>query len=131
MPRIRTIMVDDSPEFLDAAERFLGMERNIDIVGRLYRGAEVIDTIRTQKPDLLLLDLAMPDVNGLEIMRRVKSELSDQPRVIVLTLYDNPEYRSQAEELGVDGFIYKSDFGVELLPLIRELFPDHEVHPGS
>ena len=124
--KIRTIMIDDSPEFLEAATRFLGIDPNIDVVSHVLRGADALETIQTLQPDVVLLDLAMTDVHGLEVMKLIQENLASPPFIIILTLYDNPEYRTQAKALGADGFIYKSDFGVELLPAIHRLFANAE-----
>jgi DNA-binding NarL/FixJ family response regulator len=65
--------------------------------------------------------LAMPGINGLETTRRIKEE-TEAPRVIILTLHDNPEYRAASESVNADGFIAKSDFGAKLIPLIHQIF---------
>jgi len=123
MKKIRTLMVDDSPEFLEAATRFLYIDPSIEVVGHVKCGLDVLRAIEELQPDVVLLDLAMPDVHGLEVMRQIKRQVASPPRIIVLTLYDNPEYRAQANALDADGFIHKSDFGVELLPAIHQLVP--------
>lgn len=122
MTTIRTLLVDDSPEFLEAATRFLCIDPRIEIVGQTKRGREALQAVKEHQPDLVLLDLAMPDVHGLDVMRQIKQQIDDPPQIIILTLYDNPEYRNQSESLGASDFIYKSDFGVELLPAIHRLF---------
>jgi len=124
MKKIRTLMVDDSPEFLQAASRFLCIDPAIEVIAQIRRGREVLAAIREHQPDVVLLDLAMPDLHGLEVMRQVREEIDEPPRIVILTLYDNPEYREQSTALGADGFIYKSDFGVELLPTIHQLIPN-------
>jgi two-component system response regulator DesR len=124
MKKIRTLMVDDSPEFLQAATRFLCIDPSIDIVAQIHRGREVLQAIQEHKPDLLLLDLAMPDLHGLDVIRQIREQMDEPPFIIVLTLHDNPEYRAQATALGASGFIYKSDFGTELLPTIHRLIPN-------
>lgn len=119
--KIRTLMVDDSPEFLDVAKRFLGTDPSIEVVDQIKRGSEVIPAIQQYSPKVVLLDLAMPDVHGFDVLKEISSTIKPPPCVIVLTLHDNPEYRANAEALGADGFIYKSDLGMELLPMIHKL----------
>lgn len=126
MELIRTLLVDDSPEFLDAAGRFLASHPNIELVGSALSGKEAFEQVALLNPDLVLMDLAMPGINGLETTRRIKAE-PGAPRVIILTLHDNPEYRAASESVDADGFIAKSDFGAELLPLIRHIFEKDEV----
>jgi DNA-binding NarL/FixJ family response regulator len=126
MELIRTLLVDDSPEFLEAAGRFLAADPYIELVGTVLSGKEAIEQVSILNPDLVLMDLAMPGINGLETTRRIKAE-PDAPRIIILTLHDNPEYRAASESVDADGFIAKSDFGAELLPLIYLLFEKDEV----
>jgi DNA-binding NarL/FixJ family response regulator len=121
MKKIRTLLVDDSPEFLGAVSRFLEIDPLIEIVGLVMRGLEALSAIQEHQPDILLLDLAIPDINGMEIMRQIKEQIEKPPYIIILTLYDNPEYRLQSESLGADGFIFKSDLGDELLPTIHKI----------
>lgn len=117
---IKTLIVDDSPEFLDVANNFLSMEPDIEIVGKALSGKESIDMVDILKPDIVLMDLAMPDINGIEATKRIK-EKPNPPYVVILTLYDNPEYRSLAESVNADGFVTKSEFGSKLIPLIQKL----------
>jgi DNA-binding NarL/FixJ family response regulator len=121
MVEIRTLMVDDSPEFLDVATRFLSIDPQIKVVAQLHLGQQVLPAIQQYQPDILLLDLSLPDLHGLDVISQVQEQLEHPPHIIVLTFYDNPEYRAQVNALGVDNFIYKSDFGVELLPTMHAL----------
>jgi DNA-binding NarL/FixJ family response regulator len=130
MPPIHILLVDDSPEFLESAKRFLAGDPHIEIVGCVLSARDALEQVRQLHPDLVLMDLAMPEMNGLEATRQIKAQ-PDAPRVVILTLYDNPEYRAAAEAVRADGFVAKSDFGAQLLPLIHTLFaqppaPDHE-----
>jgi len=78
------------------------------------------------------MDVAMPGMNGLEATRQIKARPA-APRVVILTFYDNPEYRAVAQTVGADGFVTKSDFAAQLLPLIYALFPNfaEAVQPES
>jgi len=120
LPR-RILLVDDSEEFLDSATHFLTADPTIEIVGRASSGRGALEQVPVLKPDLVLMDLNMPEMNGLEATRRLKSQ-ADGPRVIILTLHDNPEYRAAAEAVQADGFVAKTELGLQLLPLIQELF---------
>lgn len=125
MTVIKTLLVDDNPEFIEAAKRFLSADKHLKIISTALSAQEAIDLVEKYHPDLVLMDLAMPDMNGLEATERIKG-FSNPPRVIILTLHDTPEYREASHEVGADGFITKSDFGVELLPLIQDLFEEVE-----
>ena len=121
MTSVRTLLVDDSPEFLGAAARFLATDPEIEIVGYALSARKAIEEVTRLQPDLVLMDVAMPEMNGFVATRQIK-ERPNPPRVIVLTLYDNDEYRAQARAAGADGFVAKSEFGTQLLPLIHTLY---------
>lgn len=117
----RILLVDDNLGFLESAGHFLALDRQIEIVGRAPSGQEALRQVAQLKPDLVLMDLAMPEMDGLEATRQIK-KLPDAPRVIILTLHDNAEYRAAAKAAQADGFIAKSEFGTQLLPLIHAMF---------
>lgn len=123
MSPIRVLLIDDSPEFLQATSRFLASDPCIQVVGQSLSAQEAQEEIGRLKPDLVLMDLAMPGVNGLEATREVKSK-KGAPRVIILTMHDNLEYRAAARAANADGFIPKSELGMELIPLIHTMFKD-------
>jgi DNA-binding NarL/FixJ family response regulator len=125
MQLIRILLVDDSPDFIESAARFLSADPRLEIVGRASSGKEALVAVKEAKPDLVLMDWAMPEMPGPVAMRRIKSE-PPAPRVIVLTMYDLPEYRAIAKLAYADGFVAKSDFGEKLVPLIYQLFQDAE-----
>lgn len=127
---MRILIIDDSKEFLDVAERFLLADPEIEIVGRATSGEEGIESVNRLKPDLVLMDIAMPGMNGLEATRKIKAQ-PDPPLVVVLTLYDNPEYRAFGKEIRADGFLSKSEFGTLLIPLIHELSSRLSPQPAS
>ena len=117
---MRVLLVDDGEEFLDVASRFLAADSSIEIIGRAHSGREALAKVIELRPDLVLIDLAMPGMNGLETTRQIKVDPL-APKVIILTLHDNREYRSVAESIGADGFVSKSELGTQLLPLLQKL----------
>ena len=118
----RILLVDDSPHFIESAKRFLADELGINVVGSALSGAVALEQIAQLRPDLVLMDVAMPGMDGLETTQRIKAH-TDPPKVIILTLYDTPKYREAAQLAGADGFVPKADFGEKLLPLIYSLLP--------
>ncbi|MBN1259551.1 MAG: response regulator transcription factor [Anaerolineae bacterium] len=121
MSAIRILLVDDNRGFLKSAALLLSESPRFIIVGEAHSGYEALEKTKTLHPDLVLVDLAMPEMNGLETTRRIKQNTAP-PRVIILTLYDNAEYRTAAEIAGADGFVAKSGAGIHLCPLIHTLF---------
>ncbi len=123
MTRLRRILlVDDSPVFLAAAVSLLPASEGIEVVGTAGSGREALERVAVLKPDLVLMDLAMPDMNGLEAISRIAA-MPDRPRVILMTGYVERAYRAAALRVGADGVLQKADLNEQLLPLIRDLLP--------
>ena len=119
----RILLVDDSRRFIESAERFFADELGVTVVGSALSGAEALDQVARLNPDLVLMDVAMPGMDGLEATQHIKAR-ANAPLVIILTFYDTPKYRQAAHQAGADGFVPKADFGEKLLPLIFTLLPD-------
>ena len=120
---IRILLVDDSPEFLETATRFLSADARIEIAGRALSGADAIEQVARVHPDLVLMDWGMPGMSGLEATHRIKAG-PGAPGVVIVTLHDDIEYRGAAQAAGADGYVTKSEFGQALFPLIHALFGD-------
>lgn len=123
---IRVLLVDDHPAFLQLIADVLSNSDWIKVIGVAASGDEALVMARDLQPDLMLMDLAMSGMNGLEATYRIK-KLEHPPRVVIMTLHGDQEYRTQAAAVGADGFVSKSDAGQGLLPLIRMLFPERIV----
>lgn len=118
--KFRVLLVDDNPSFLNIMERYLSDNSNIEVVGKATSGEAALQMALEHRPHLVLMDIGMPGMNGLETASRIKKSLS-KIRVVIVTLYDNPEYRAEAARIAVDGFIPKTRFATELFPLIQRL----------
>ena len=114
------MIVDDNFEFLRSAARFLATDPRILVVGLALSGSEALLQMTRLRPDLVLMDIAMPQMNGLEVTRSLKLRFH-APHIVILTHYDTIDYRNAASAAGADGFIPKSEFGAEVLPLIHSL----------
>jgi len=118
---LRILLVDDSWEFLGSVEHFLSAEPRLKIIGYASSGQEALEQVNLLHPDLVLMDLTMPQMNGLVAARQIKAR-TNAPRVVILTVHNQPAYQEAARAAGADGFISKSDFGAQVLPLIENLF---------
>lgn len=120
---LRVLVVDDSHEFVQTALRRLASYVGLEVVGCANAGQEALDLVETLRPDLVLMDLAMPGMNGLEATRRIKA-MSAPPRVLILTLYDDPAYREAAVGVEADGFVTKAEWNQQMPAALVELFGD-------
>jgi DNA-binding NarL/FixJ family response regulator len=125
-PAFRILLVDDSQTFLDAALRALTIDPRIEVVGSALSGQEGLELVTQRQPDLVLMDIAMPGMNGMEATRLIKAQ-ANAPRVVVLTSYDIPHYRAAATAAGADNFISKADFDSQLFPLLETLLAEQSV----
>jgi DNA-binding NarL/FixJ family response regulator len=114
-------MVDDNPLFLDSAKKMLMGEPGIEIVGTGLSGQQALDQVSALHPDLVVMDLCMPEMDGLEATRKLKAQ-TESPRVVIVTLEDDVVFRQAACKEGADGFLSKTTLPGMLAPLIRKLF---------
>jgi DNA-binding NarL/FixJ family response regulator len=118
---LRVLLVDDSWSFLGCAEHFLSTEPCLQVVGCASSGREALEQVPLLRPDLVLMDVAMPHMNGVTTGRLLKA-LPEKPRLVLLSVNDHPAYHAQARAIGADGFLSKSEFGSRLVPMIRRMF---------
>ena len=118
----RVLLVDDNEDWLKAARRFLRAVPGLELVGAATSGEQALELTAALHPDLVLMDFAMPGMNGSAAMQRIKQQ-PNAPKVIILTLHSHAAFRALANEAGADGFLRKEDMVVELPRLIASLFP--------
>ena len=119
--RIGTLIVDDDASFRGRAKELLASEPDIEIVGEAADGQEAILRAREVKPDLVLMDVRMPGMNGVDATRQLKAEMPEL-KVIMLTIFDVQEYREAAVASGASGYVIKKFLIEDLLPAIRGAF---------
>jgi DNA-binding NarL/FixJ family response regulator len=118
---VRVLLADDNPAFTRAAKSFLNSQPNLEVVASAASAVEAMDLVATLKPDLILMDVVMPGMSGLDATRLIKQGV-DAPKIIILTLHKAVAYRIKADAVGADGFITKDNLVTELPPLIGSLF---------
>jgi DNA-binding NarL/FixJ family response regulator len=122
-----TILVaDDNPRLRALIRRILAREHNLQVVGEVGDGAEAIRLAHEFQPDIVLLDIIMPQVSGLEALQRIKAEHPDT-KIIIMTVHTEDAYRRAAEASGADAFLLKKTLMSFLLPTIRRI---HGSRPG-
>jgi DNA-binding NarL/FixJ family response regulator len=131
MSRLKVLLVDDNPEFLEVAADFLSQHPGMEIAGLAHSGQEALLMVSELSPHLVIMDLSMPEMNGLEATRRIKSLSPSKPHVVILTLHEGDEFRSSAQAAGADDFVTKSEFGDSLVPLILRRFPQVQMEPAN
>lgn len=118
---MRILLVDDNESFLETLERFVNTFPNVIIVGKTTSGEQAVKMCGKLKPDLVLMDVKMPGLNGFEAARIIKS-MDNPPRILLLSFNDHPEYRLEAVSSGADGYLSKSEINSGLLRQISSIF---------
>jgi DNA-binding NarL/FixJ family response regulator len=114
------LLVDDSPFFRCIAARFLGAYDDVALVGTADGGEGALSQAQALRPQVVLLDLAMPGMSGLEVIPLLR-RLLPQVGIVALTLQDTDGYRDAAFAAGADDFVPKSVMNTTLLPAIRRV----------
>ncbi len=118
MSRTRIVLADDHPIVLDGLRNLIRAEADFELVGEATGGLAALKVIRDKRPDVAVLDISMPEINGIVLSRRLAGEMPDL-RVLVLTLHEDRAYLNQALEAGVRGYVLKRSAVENLVRAIR------------
>lgn len=121
---IRVLIADDQPVVRSGLRMIFDGEEDISIVGEACDGAEAVEAARHTQPDVVLMDIRMPGMDGIEATRRLSAE-GDHLRVVILTAYDPDQYVFESLAAGASGFLLKSDSPGRLIAAVRA------VHAGE
>ncbi|WP_404820647.1 response regulator [Streptomyces malaysiensis] len=116
---LRIVLVDDERMVRTALRAILSSEPDLEVVGEAGSGAEAVPVVRELRPDVVLMDVRMPDVDGIRATERILGTLSDPPRVIVVTTFENDSYVYDALRAGASGFLLKRARAAELVQAVR------------
>jgi DNA-binding NarL/FixJ family response regulator len=116
---IRVLLADDQTLVRSGFRMILRAERDIEVVGEAANGAEAVALARELYPDVVLMDVRMPDVDGIEATRQIIDGTEHAPRVLVLTTFDLDEYVYEALRAGASGFLLKDAPEEQLVSGIR------------
>jgi DNA-binding NarL/FixJ family response regulator len=116
---IRVLIVDDQALVRAGFRMILESETGIEIVGEAGDGLEAVDAVRTLSPDVVLMDIRMPNLDGLEATRRIVEGSGEPPRILMLTTFDLDEYVYEALRAGASGFMLKDTPPEQLVAAIH------------
>ena len=125
MDKIRLLVADDHAIMRDGIRALVGLHEDIEIVGEAATGQEAIAKAQELMPDVIIMDIAMPGLDGLEATRRIL-KANPKAKVLVLSQYDDKEYIISAIKAGSTGYVPKRALGSELVSAIRAVY-----HGGS
>jgi len=131
MAKIKILVVDDHAIMRDGIRALLGLHDDIEIVGEASEGNEAIEKAEELAPDVVVMDIAMPGMDGLEATRRITKK-NPKVKVLVLSQHDNREYILSAIKAGVVGYVPKRALGLELVSAIRAVHQgDSYLYPSA
>jgi two-component system response regulator (stage 0 sporulation protein A) len=117
---IRVLLADDNREFVEVLKEYITRQEDMQLVGIAYHGNEALDLIYREQPDLVVLDIIMPHLDGLGVLEKIQNDIQ-KPHVIILTAFGQESMTQRAVQLGADYFILKP-FDLETLgKRIRQL----------
>ncbi|MEU9479216.1 response regulator transcription factor [Streptomyces sp. NPDC048191] len=122
----RVVVVDDEPMVCVFLRTILGSAPDVEVVDEAHDGAAGVEAVRRCRPDVVLMDLRMPGMDGLTAIERI-NELADPPNIVVLTTFDADQYVLRALRAGATGFLVKSTPPEELIGLVRTAAQGHTV----
>jgi DNA-binding NarL/FixJ family response regulator len=130
MDRIKLMIVDDHTVVRDGLASMLERQDDFEVVGRASNGLEAVERVPALQPDVILMDLRMPELDGVEAMRRISVERPGT-RFIVLTTYDSDQYIFDAIEAGAKGYLLKDTSREELFEAVRAVHRGESgIEPG-
>lgn len=118
MDPVRILLVDDHGVVRSGLRHLLSVQAGFTVVGEASSGLEAVDLARSLKPDLVVLDLSMPGMSGLDALQRMRDEVP-WVKVLVLTMHDDPEFVRQALSSGAVGYVLKAAADSELITAVR------------
>ena len=116
---LRVLVVDDHPAFRRALTSALRMVKSIEVAGEASGGIAAAEQVMRVEPDLVLMDLSMPDLNGIDAMRRIHKKSPDLP-VVILTAHADPGVEKEARAAGASGFLAKGTALEDLVFVLHE-----------
>jgi DNA-binding NarL/FixJ family response regulator len=118
MDTIKIVLADDHRIFRDGLKSLLSESEFIEVIGEASGGKELLEVLKTLKPDLVIVDISMKDMSGIEVSKQIASQYHDV-KIMILSMHTNEEFVINAIKAGVNGYLSKDASGEELMDAIK------------
>ncbi|MEU9013560.1 response regulator transcription factor [Streptomyces sp. NPDC048479] len=119
MSAIRVVLADDERMVRTALRVILDAEPDLEVIGEASTGAEAVSVVRELRPDVVLMDVRMPEIDGIRATEQILATLDGPPRIVVVTTFENDSYVYEALRAGAAGFLLKRAAAEELVQAVR------------
>ncbi|MEU1862894.1 response regulator transcription factor [Streptomyces gardneri] len=119
MRPVRVVLADDERMVRTALRVILDAEPDLEVVGEASTGAEAVSVVRAARPDVVLMDVRMPEIDGIRATEQILSGMAEPPRIVVVTTFENDSYVYDALRVGAAGFLLKRAAAEELVSAVR------------
>ena len=107
MKKVKIFLVDDHSMIREGLKQLLELDGDIEVIGETGNGEECLKLLEKQQPDVVLLDINMPVMNGLKMLEVLRQSDKKNQKILILTIHDEVEYLMRAVEIGVEGYVLK------------------------
>ncbi|MFB7411230.1 response regulator [Streptomyces sp. NPDC056202] len=116
---VRIVLADDERMVRTALRVILDAEPDLEVVGEAATGAEAVSVVRAERPDVVLMDVRMPEIDGIRATEQILGGMAEPPRIVVVTTFENDAYVYDALRVGAAGFLLKRAAAEELVSAVR------------
>ncbi|WP_018923837.1 sporulation transcription factor Spo0A [Salsuginibacillus kocurii] len=127
MKKISVAIADDNRELVQMLEEYISAQEDMEVVGVSYNGQECLELVREKTPDILILDIIMPHLDGLAVLEKLQVEGTQKPKIMMLTAFGQEDVTKKAVNLGASYYVLKPFDMDTLLSNIREISGQHTV----
>lgn len=129
MKKIKVVIVDDHALIREGIKKLLELEESFDIVALAGDGVEALEVIEKVRPDVVLLDINMPNMNGIDCLKQIKAQYPDT-KVVMLTIHEDAEYLIETINIGAEGYVLKDADVSSLVKAIQKVVQGEVyIHP--
>lgn len=127
---MRVVLADDHVLVRDGIKSLLEDEEDIDVIDEASNGLEALEVVEKNNPDVLIVDIRMPELTGIEVVKKLK-ELNSKVKTLVLSMHDSEEYVVQSIEAGADGYLLKGSSKEEFLKALNTIATGGKYYTGD